>query len=119
MLPGNPLVMCARTCPAGDRLSAQVKANERADADAADAAAIAKDEALVAKSLEDQIKATAKAMEKIDIEPIVSDSDVMNCRKTLDSLTEQLDSKLAALSSTAAKTRALKGGRDRGTCIVA
>ena len=105
--------MCARAGPAGDRLSAQVKANERADADAADVAAIAKDEALVAKSLEDQIKATAKAMEKIDIEPIVSDSDVMNRRKTLESLTKQLNSKLAALSSTAAKTRALKGTLQR------
>ena len=91
------------------RARSQVQADERADSAAADAAAVAKAKALVEKKLEEQIVLAAKAMEKIKITPIIADADVMNRRKSLAGLESKLKSNLAALPSTAAKTRALKG----------
>jgi len=92
---------------------AEYAANAHADEHEADEASCAKSKAEEEKAIEDQIDKTAKAIEKINVTPLVADADVMNPRKTLASLQKQLETAVAALPSTAAKTRTLKGTLQR------
>ena len=84
----------------------------RADAAAADADSIRRDKVKKQALLDKQVQAFCKAMEKIDVAPIVGD-DVIMGRTTLASHKRQLAAHLGQIDSVPKRTRVLKENLER------
>ena len=84
----------------------------RADAAAADADSIRRDDVKKQALLDKQVKTFCKAMEKIDVAPIVGD-DVIMGRTTLASHKRQLAAHLGQIDSVPKRTRVLKENLER------